>query len=701
MVLQEECKATRAVAKTSAKVQGPLTLTRDKQVSVLLALLDRNGRDSVKQLSRRLRHGEGVVAKGVLFDVTVCAEAIKLWNNQHPQADYEETPLKTTRTPVLEQPSLTGQRPSAVPVSKAAQAPATSGASPKQPQAASPGRKRRLSEVSPANVDQVRSPAKRRLSRKVSLPAEDGEQPAKPSSTPASLPQAAKSETPKMEKPSGSTSADASRVQSSGSTLPETGGSYSIKELKTMLSARGVDTSSCVEKSDLQALWESFTAWTKHSLSELQETCQLRGGTHFNTVDECARYLATHRSQDSVNSNREAAAPKPYARTPSTNKASTKPATPPSRPPSAAAAAKATPTPPAQRSVHAERTTAASAPTKSTSSSAASPVDEAADRQLEARKEVSRILPMGRTQSRYNTALRWGLAVLEVSGGLPDLAAVNRQYRALMRKLHPDRVKDLPNAGKAVEIIRQAKDACERGLSNQEPPGPPRFLKSEPICSIVGRRRIQLSWQAPTELDNSPIRRYVIQAMDPGYGKYLTVTVLEPDYSQELRRFVSVDELTSYVMSEEDLQKMPKLWTQSSAQVQVCAANEAGQSTPATLQVPLNGSASRAPAAPKSTSSFASAPSSVKKIRKPSANTAPPAPPAPKSGPDDESARSPMLDQELKKPWGDGALRAFLTAQAKVVLAEWLRSLNWSTGGAKQDLVERIIFVRKAMGYGR
>lgn len=38
--------------------------------------------------------------------------------------------------------------------------------------------------------------------------------------------------------------------------------------------------------------------------------------------------------------------------------------------------------------------------------------------------------------------------------------------------------------------------------------------------------------------------RYVIAAVDPAYGRALTVTTLEPDYSQELHRFVSVAELT-------------------------------------------------------------------------------------------------------------------------------------------------------------
>lgn len=42
-------------------------------------------------------------------------------------------------------------------------------------------------------------------------------------------------------------------------------------------------------------------------------------------------------------------------------------------------------------------------------------------------------------------------------------------------------------------------------------------------------------------------------------------------------------------MSEEELQKMPKLWTQKELQVQVAAANEAGQSRWTTLKIPLTG----------------------------------------------------------------------------------------------------------------
>jgi hypothetical protein len=75
--------------------------------------------------------------------------------------------------------------------------------------------------------------------------------------------------------------------------------------------------------------------------------------------------------------------------------------------------------------------------------------------------------------------------------------------------------------------------------------------------------------------------------LDPPYGKPLTIGVLEPDYSEELRKFVPIEELRSFVLSEQDLQKMPSLFRQPTLAVHVAASNEAGQSHWCVLRVSL------------------------------------------------------------------------------------------------------------------
>jgi len=188
----------------------------------------------------------------------------------------------------------------------------------------------------------------------------------------------------------------------------------------------------------------------------------------------------------------------------------------------------------------------------------------------------------------------------------------------------------------------------------------------------------------------APVRRYVVAAFDPAYGKALTVTVLEPDYSQELRSFVAIENLTSYVMAEEDLQKMPKLWTQSVLTVQVAAANEAGQSQWTTHKISLNAPVGAGnvteppqcfvlPTAKAAPPSFASAAAARKQ----------------QSAPDESEVAS--FNLELRKLRGSAKLRAFLEPTRKGIIQAWLRSVNWSASGSKQDLVERVIFIREAM----
>merc|ERR1719287_230068 len=140
--------------------------------------------------------------------------------------------------------------------------------------------------------------------------------------------------------------------------------------------------------------------------------------------------------------------------------------------------------------------------------------------------------------------------------------------------------------------------------------------------------------------------------MDPAYGRALTIAVLEPDYSEELRRFVSVEDLNSFVLAEEELQKMPALWQQANVTVQVAAANDTGQSPWATLQVSLaTGMAVRPQLGMGHSRGIQQSPGS------PSADDA-------------------EFNKELRSRRGP-QLRSWLEQQKKAPLAAWLRTMYW------------------------
>ncbi|CAJ1418772.1 unnamed protein product [Effrenium voratum] len=432
----------------------------------------------------------------------------------------------------------------------------------------------------------------------------------------------------------------------------------SVQALKARLEAHGLDAQ-CLEKAELRAVWENFDKCRKRPLPELQARCELEG-QRFATVEECARYLTRPRGA------RPAAAP-------SAPPAPAAPQAPTAHPAPAAPPPAAQPAQPAQPAQSAQ---------------------PAPDREQDAKREAGRIMLLRRDS--FPSPMSWGFAVLGLPPATKEVPAVQSAYRCLMRKLHPDRLRgsegEKEAANSAVEKVREAKEACERGLSRQQAPPPPRQLRSEALCGDRGRRRFRLAWQPPVEREAQPVRRYVVAAFDPAYGKALTVTVLEPDYSQELRSFVGIEHLTSYVVSEEELQKMPKIWTQKTLQVQVAAANEAGQSRWATLQIPLAGPGAGAAGPP-------AAPPAV-----PAADPAPAAP-AESAGPgraagvrkELDPSQLKRFDEDLRKLRGSAPLRGLMEPLNKRLLQEWLRSKNWSALGSKHDLVERIIFIREAM----
>jgi len=78
-----------------------------------------------------------------------------------------------------------------------------------------------------------------------------------------------------------------------------------------------------------------------------------------------------------------------------------------------------------------------------------------------------------------------------------------------------------------------------------------------------------------------------VSVVDAAYGRAITVATLEADYSEELKRFVPIEEIRSCVVAEQDLKKMSSIFQQPFITLQVATANEAGQSPFASLRVSL------------------------------------------------------------------------------------------------------------------
>lgn len=281
--------------------------------------------------------------------------------------------------------------------------------------------------------------------------------------------------------------------------------------------------------------------------------------------------------------------------------------------------------------------------------------------------EVDRILKL--RKENFSTPCCWGFAVLDVpSEPAQDVAAAQRAYRTLMRTLHPDKAGGTSQRlAEAAEMAREAREAIVRGLNREEPPGPPTNLHCSVVSSELGSRTFQLRWEAPRTNTSAPVRRYIVAVVDPAYGRPLNTAVLEPDYNAMLGRFVPVEELTEYILAEKELQKMPKFWQQMSGTVQVAAANDTGQSPWTVMQVRLQG---------------------LKPVREPK---------KPREAPDavqHDAMDDRAFKHEIMRRQGPG-LKSWLETQKKGSLASWLQSVHWPAIGSKDDLVQRILFVRE------
>ena len=201
------------------------------------------------------------------------------------------------------------------------------------------------------------------------------------------------------------------------------------------------------------------------------------------------------------------------------------------------------------------------------------------NRQKEAAKEACRIVSLRR--SAFKALRAWGLAVLDLRKSEP--AHVQTQYRRLMRTLHPDRVGSSPDINLAIERVKEAKEACE--LLEQLPPQQPCDFRFEVLETHTGSRKFRLRWAAPRQQSQAGVEKYIISVYDPVCSRFLTIASLQPDYLEETRSYIGIDQLTSFSLFESDWARV--FSSQTTLRVRVAAANKAGQSQWACLNIPL------------------------------------------------------------------------------------------------------------------
>jgi len=321
---------------------------------------------------------------------------------------------------------------------------------------------------------------------------------------------------------------------------------------------------------------------------------------------------------------------------------------------------------------------------------------DAADREGEAIGLADRL---NRIKSdRFVSNVEWGFAVLDHPER--DLASVHKAYRSLTKQLHPDRVGSHPKVAAAVEIVREAKDICEKSLRRQHPPDRPTRMTCTHLCREQGSRKIRVQWRAPESKASAPVHRYIVAVFDPSYGKSLAIATLEPDYSQELKRYLAHDdpELCSYVIAQEELRKMPTLFSSSYLTVQVAAGNNEGQSEWSVARVDLTNK-DLAASGRQSLSSRASLPS--KGAEKGARQVAPP-----RSRPSLHISSTSVTTSSGISQFDRGVselngrkLEEWLRCQLKTDIQHWLRRRFQPIAGSKEDMLQRIITYKEEDPY--
>jgi len=185
----------------------------------------------------------------------------------------------------------------------------------------------------------------------------------------------------------------------------------------------------------------------------------------------------------------------------------------------------------------------------------------------------------------------WYYTVLKLKRN-PSHDEVLKQFRYYLRLLHPDKIYNAdapPVVSQALEKVKEAKKAAEEALNNMNikrlPPMIHGFMWN--LISAVPRQRvIRLTWEKPS----GPIDKYTIQVLDPSFGRFLNICVLEPDYYEDKQKFVPIEELNEYLIDEKKLDKMSHLFDYSTPiEFQVAAHNSDGMGPYVRLKVDLSG----------------------------------------------------------------------------------------------------------------
>jgi len=363
-----------------------------------------------------------------------------------------------------------------------------------------------------------------------------------------------------------------------GKGLAIPGPGSSLKELRGFLAERGIDTSDCVERSDLEELCGRFDEFCKKDIEELRVWCLSSGAELSSLLGTNIEKLALLAVRLEQKDRRKAFQKRWGASSLPTSSASVA-----SPAPSRARTSCENASPCELQGMPSPAVSSTSPASSKKGAAASTEQPEPASRTEEAAQEIARIGKL--RKQTYATTTLWAMTVLGI--WREDVAAVQRGHRALMRKLHPDRVGLLEGADKTMELVHEAKACLERAFSQRWPPAAPSKAQASLQCAVAGRRRLELKWAPATNAGAAPVHKYTVAVFDPAYGKALTVAVLEPDYCEELKRFVPVEEICSYVLVEKDFQKMPSLFKQSTIIVQLAAVNDAGQSPWTTLRVRL------------------------------------------------------------------------------------------------------------------
>ncbi|CAD7933059.1 unnamed protein product [Amoebophrya sp. A25] len=202
------------------------------------------------------------------------------------------------------------------------------------------------------------------------------------------------------------------------------------------------------------------------------------------------------------------------------------------------------------------------------------------------------ILEDAREIVRHKEYGKWAYDVLGVSWRTATLSDVQKKWKLLMVKYHPDKSVGITNANDR-EVISNAFDKIKRAQKIAEDeikrmhyrtPELIRGIRAVPLCEIAGQRAYRITWKPPTTgesasyLEETPqIEKYHIQVFDPRFGKFLTVSVLEGDYDVEAKRVLKIEEINSFKLEEAAIGKLAHIFDQEEIKVQICAENKAGQ----------------------------------------------------------------------------------------------------------------------------